>query len=1257
MMSKTIIPVMPASATWTEDQWKAIWAKDQDILVAAAAGSGKTAVLVNRIIEKILSEEDPLNVDELLVVTFTNASAAEMKHRIGEALEQAIKDNPDSQHLRKQVSLIHKASISTLHSFCLDVIRTYYYLTDVDPGFRIADSTEAELLRDEVMEELFEEHYGQSDNERFFKLVDAYTGDRNDTALQTIIRSLHNFSRSHPHPEAWLDQAAAMYDLPEETKIDDLPFIKELTFDTSLQLETARSLLNQALELSKQPGGPAPRAENFIADLTIIERLKKAHQESWESMYEAMQMDNSFSRAKACKGDSFDKEMVKTADNYRKKAKKIIDTLKIDLFSRKPEHYLEDIRGLKGYVETLVDLVKQFGTMFQAAKAEKNLVDFSDLEHYSLAILADTAELGSLTPSKAALGYRKQFKEVLVDEYQDTNLVQESILKLVTADGENSGNLFMVGDVKQSIYRFRLAEPNLFLGKYTRFTHDGSESGLRIDLNRNFRSRSEVLSGTNFLFKQLMGITVGEIEYDEDAELKKGASYPEDKPYPIELTLIDNANVDSSSSVDESGDGDEFGFDDEELETAQLEARMMAKLIKQAINEKQQIYDTKAGIYRAITYRDMVVLLRSMPWAPQIMDEFKKQGIPVYASLSTGYFEANEVRIMLSLLKTIDNPQQDIPLVSVLRSPIVGLDEEELAQVRLFNSNTYYEAMADYYRRADPEQNPVLYEKVSFFYRKLNEWRQLSQQTALSDLIWQLFGDTRFYDFVGGMPGGKQRQANLRALYDRARQYESSSFRGLFRFLRFIDRMQERGDDLGAARTLGEQEDVVRVMTIHASKGLEFPVVFIAGLARQFNLMDIRKSYLLDKEYGFASKYVDPELRITYPSLPQIAFKKKQQLETIAEEMRVLYVALTRAKEKLHLIGTLKDAAKTLEKWAASGQHADWLLNDHVRANARSYLDWIGPAVLRHRHSEAIKLDHGIASFPFTETASDPSEWAIQVVAARELQIVEDDEELTQEELLEYVKKGDEIDIVSPFSDQVVKQLSWKYDHFDASVHRSKQSVSELKRQNELKDEASSMELLHKFKRPISTRPQFMQETSITAAEKGTITHLVMQHIDLDKTVTRPGIQELIDDLIHRELLTEEQSVSVDQDVVAAFFQLPIGQRLQNAKTVRREVPFTMAMSAADAYADWQNGDDEILVQGVIDCIFEDEDGLVLLDYKTDKITGRFVHGFEGAKDILAERYQVQLQLYTRAIETIMKKKVKHRYLFFFDGGHLLEIE
>ena len=1248
-MIKTIIPTMPKEMTWTEDQWKAIWASDQDILVAAAAGSGKTAVLVNRIINKLLSEQ--VNVDELLVATFTNASAAEMRHRIADALESAIKKNPTSQHLRRQLSLINRASISTLHSFCLEVIRKYYYEIDIDPGFRIADTTEAELVKDEMLEELLEEHYGQENNEAFFQLVDAFSSDRNDIQLQNIIRNLYEFSSSHPYPEQWLDEMADMYDIEENATIDSLPFVKALDLHIMLQIAGAKECIEEALQLTKQPGGPASRAETFDKDLVLIDEIEAASKESWQALYNKMNTLK-FATLKKATGD-VDEALDEQCKKLRDKAKKSIQGLQSELFSRKPESFLKDMKEIKAYVSMLVLLVKQFKAKYNAEKREKGIVDFADLEHYCLEIFTDTDELGKIVPSRIAMKYRQQFKEVLVDEYQDTNLVQETILRLVSKDSEAQGNMFMVGDVKQSIYRFRLAEPNLFLGKYVRFRHDGVMGGLRIDLNKNFRSRKEVLDGTNYLFKQIMGTTVGEIEYDEDAELKKGAPYPEEEAYPIEVFFIDQNKENSYSFENEE---DDSMAEAEELEKVQLEARLLAQKIKELIQEKRQITDLKTGMKRAITYRDIVILMRSMTWTPGIMEEFKQQGIPVYGNLSSGYFEATEVAIMMSLLKVIDNPLQDIPLVSVLRSAIVGLDEEQLAQIKLISpKRSYFEALEKFCVNGENEENQAFFSIVNDFYQKLDDWRELARQNALSDLIWQLYRDTKYYDYVGGMPGGKQRQANLRALFDRARQYEQSSFRGLFRFLRFIERMQERGDDLGAARALSEQEDVVRIMTIHSSKGLEFPVVFVAGLSRQFNTMDLKKNFLLDKEYGFACSYTNPKLRITYPSLPQIAFKRKKQLEMIAEEMRVLYVALTRAKEKLILIGTLKDAEKTMEQWKKAGKNEGWLLPDYLRASAKSYSDWIGPALARHHQTSEV---YQLSSTGCSEIVHHPSSWKMTILDPSKLQVQTDVEEELEQSVMDAIKELEPIPVTSSFEDKIAQQLNWQYEYQSATNHYSKQSVTEIKRQTEFFEREDGLQLTGVGgSKGIFDRPAFMQAKSLTSAEKGTIMHMVMQQIDLKQEVTEDTLEQLKLQLVQREFLRADQVDAVSNKEILQFFEKGLASRLRNAKTIYREVPFSMVIPAKEAYNDWNGEDEPVLIQGVIDCLFEDEEGFVLLDYKTDRIKGRFANGFSEAKPVLEQRYKVQIALYTKAIEQILKIELKEKYLYFFDdGGRLLEM-
>ncbi|MDR7076672.1 ATP-dependent helicase/nuclease subunit A [Neobacillus niacini] len=1258
-MSSFVIPPKPAEATWTEDQWKAIMGKNKDILVAAAAGSGKTAVLVERIIQKILSEQDPVDVDELLVVTFTNASAAEMRHRIGEALEKAINKDPGSRHLRKQLSLLNKASISTLHSFCMEVIRKYYYLIDIDPSFRIADETEAQLMRDEVMDELFEEEYGKKDNESFFQLVDSFTSDRSDSALMDIVRDIYDFAMSNPLPSQYLQSMINMYNVSDITNLEELPFIKALLFDIELQLEGAKEMIQRGLEVTKLPGGPAPRAENFLDDLNVINTLIQANRDSWIALYHAMQTWT-FTRAKQVKGDHYDKELTEKAQKLRDKAKKKIQDIKEELFLRKPEGFLRDMDEMRPLIETLVYLVTAFSERFEKAKQEKGLVDYADLEHYCLKIL--TGEItteGEFLPSEAALAYRNHFNEVFVDEYQDVNFVQETILKLVAKEDETNGNLFMVGDVKQSIYRFRLAEPNLFLGKYNRFRQDGVGTGLRIDLARNFRSRKEVLEGTNYLFKQIMGVKVGEIEYDEAAELRPGAPYPENEPFPIELLLIDQNNESKElpvEAVESETETVPSEFDEVDLEKSQLEARVMAAKIKQLIANETKVYNPKTESYRPIMYRDMVILLRSMTWAPQIMEEFKQQGIPIYANLSSGYFEATEVAIMMSLLRVIDNPLQDIPLASVLRSPIVGLNEEELAQIRLHGKGTFWESVKRFCRSNPTEKTEHLYEKVRGFYDYLDEWRSMARQGSLSELIWQLYRDTQFYDFVGGLPGGKQRQANLRALYDRARQYEQTSFRGLFRFLRFVERMIERGDDLGAARALGEQEDVVRIMTIHSSKGLEFPVVFIAGLSRSFNMMDIRKPYMLDKEYGFAAKYVNVEKRITYPSLPQIAFKRRKKMEMLAEEMRVFYVALTRAKEKLYLIGTMKDADKKIEQWNDVSTHSDWLLKDYERAAASCYMDWVGPALIRHRDSKEIRKAEINDNLVFEEISLHPSSWKITVMSAEEIKNQEMIQSMEEDSLLKQVEKKETISVTSTFEEEIKSRLTWEYSFENASTHRSKQSVSEMKRQREVSDEHSGTELLTSFKKSITKRPKFMQEKSLSPAERGTALHMVMQHVDFSRPVTIETVEAQVESMVNNELLTVEQSEVINTQLIVKFFESNLGKRMKKAKVINREIPFTLSLPASEVYPTWKDEDESVFVQGIIDCVFEDENGLVLIDFKSDGISDRYKGGFEQAKPILEERYRLQINLYTKALEQIWRRKVNERYLFFFDGAHILKL-
>ncbi|MCF6136769.1 helicase-exonuclease AddAB subunit AddA [Pseudalkalibacillus berkeleyi] len=1243
---REVIP-KPEGAQWTDEQWQAITARGEDILVAAAAGSGKTAVLVERIIRR-LTEKDGVDVDRLLIVTFTNAAAAEMRKRIGIALEKELKEKPGSLHLRRQLTLLNRASISTLHSFCIEVLRKYYYQLDLDPNFRIADETEVELIRQEVLEELLEVEYGKESNEPFYDLVDRFSNDRGDDEIQKMITRLYDFSRSYPWPEIWLNRMVEKYALSHNAdKLEDLPWTSELIQDVQLQLRGMLELIEQAKEWSLLPGGPHPYFETLQEDEQLIRNLIHAGMDSWSAIYEAFQ-GSSFSRLKACKGDDFDDALKEQVKSIRDRVKKQVDSLKEDLFSRSPESYIHHIQELAPVMKTLVELVTQFSNQFQAAKKEKALVDFSDLEHYCLEILTGASSSETeLVPSQAAEEYRQKFIEVLVDEYQDTNLVQESIVQLVTKEQGEGANLFMVGDVKQSIYRFRLAEPTLFLDKYKRYFDSQPGEGVRIDLSRNFRSRRDVIDSTNFLFKQIMNETVGEIEYDEAAKLRLGADFPQNEQANTELVLIDRS--DEEQEVDE---------DIENLESIQLEARWMATRIKELIghNDDQapyQIYDGKLKQHRPITYRDIVILLRSTATAaPTIQEEFKKQGIPAYADLSSGYFEAVEVSVMMSLLQVIDNPYQDISLASVLRSPVIALTGEELAEIRVANKKgSYYEALVSYLKVAEPSST---LEKVNFFYKNLQRWRTKARQGDLSDLIWQIYRETGYYDYVGGMPGGQQRQANLRALYDRARQYENTSFRGLFRFLRFIERMKDQGKDLGAARALGEQEDVVRIMTIHKSKGLEFPVVMLANLNKRFNEMDMRGGFLLHKEIGLGAKFMNPTHRVSYPTLPQLAIQKRLRMEMVAEEMRILYVALTRAKEKLILIGAVKNLDKQLQQWQHMIARKGWLLPDFERASAKSYLDWIGPAVIRHPSMELLRERIGSSSVIDEDLSATEDRWNLTLLQSKDIKVVDHEAMEEKNDLLEQIKEFKQV--TAKEVTDIEARLSWQYPYQQSKKHMSKQSVTELKRNIESRDEYGDTTLVRQFRGPIGDRPSFLQEKSMTAAEKGTAMHLVMQHLTTKATFSHDVIRETVAELVNRELMTETQADSVDIDSISLFFDTEVGHYFKNNANIFREVPFSLALPAKEAYTDWQGKNDEhVLVQGVMDCVIEEEDGFILLDYKTDGIKNRF-EDFEKARPILEKRYAVQLDLYAKAIEEIWKKPCKEKYLYFFDGGHLLRL-
>ncbi|WP_058308178.1 helicase-exonuclease AddAB subunit AddA [Gracilibacillus massiliensis] len=1223
---------------WTKEQEDAIYQSGKNILVAAAAGSGKTAVLVERIIQKLVNKEHPIDIDTLLVVTFTNAAAQEMRNRVGEALEEALANNPTSTHLKKQISLLQNASISTLHAFCMDLVRKYAYQIDIDPSFRIADGIEADLIRQDVLEQLFEEWYGEEDEEEqalFFSVVDRFSNDRNDLEVESLILKMYEFSIQHPNPDYWLEQMASIYQVDRDRDEKDIPWLRLLKEEVVDQLDIMEKLTEEALDVTRESDGPYHYAEALDLDKELIQQAKGAIQISWEEARTifAGAKFKALSRKKVeCSEEK--KEQVK---ELRDQVKKRWGNIAKDWFTRSLANHLEDMQELHPTINQLTKMIKQFKAGYQEAKKDKGLVDFADLEHFALDILLENKE--TQTASSVALDLQNKFTEVMVDEYQDTNIVQETILSLVS-NQQGEGNMFMVGDVKQSIYRFRHAEPSLFIEKYKRFSLE-EDPGYRIDLARNFRSREQVLTAANYIFRQLFDQKVGDIDYDKDAELIYGNKDYEQVPFPdidTELLIIDQETQEHDQPEEE--------FEQEEdLEKAQLEARAYATKIRSWIAETE-IMDKKTGQPRKVEYRDIVILLRSMTWAPTIMEEFKKQGIPVYAELSTGYLAAIEIQVMISLLKVIDNPRQDIPLASVLKSPIVGLDEDKLAQIRLAKKGaSYYEALKEYLKTNNEET-------LQRFFDQLKRWRREARQGALSTLIWEVYQETGYYDFVGGIPGGRQRQANLRALYDRAKSYESTSFRGLFRFLRFIERMEEKGDDLGAAKALGEQEDVVRIMTIHKSKGLEFPLVIVGAMDKQFNQQDLKAKYLLHKELGFATKYIDPVKRIMYPTLIYHGIKKEMQREMLAEEMRVLYVALTRAKEKVVLVGTVRSLEKKKKKWANITAHQDWVLPSYYRLESLSYLDWVGASLVRHQKGDVLRDQDVAAPEAITD---DVSVWKVERVHQGDYQTIDESNREQIEELEQAIHQWRGLQLEDDaLKEKVDQHLEFQYPYQDSIHFRAKQTVTEMKRQHEVKDSYSDQQIIEPFRAPIRKRPRFMQtEQKLTRAEIGTAMHTVMQHLPLAEEWNEIKLTEFISKLEAQEIITTDEAAVIDTEAILAFFETEIGKQVVEAEHVEREIPFSLTLPAGEVYPNWQEEEQErIFLQGVIDCVIQTDEGWILLDYKTDQIQEEISSQTE---EKLKNRYQIQIDLYAKALEQIWKQPVVEKYLYFFDKGLLVK--
>lgn len=1249
---------------WTHEQLLAITAGGCNLLVSAAAGAGKTAVLVERIIRKITDKKDPVDIDKLLVVTFTNAAASEMRERIGDAIAEALEKEPGSRLLQKQMALLGKASITTIHSFCLEVIKNNFELIDIDPAFRIADETEALLLKTEALQELFEDIYEPGTvDERFLKLVESYGGGRDDSALQEMVLSLYNYVQCIPWPESWLSKSAEAFDIPEDTDFSQTVWGPPLLIFTNNELKGINDLLESALEECSQTEGFEPYTNTLTMDLTMVGELlsimdramvKGSGYKLWDELYNAFSSFE-FSRLALC-GKDADKEVRERVKGLRDEAKDRLNKLKKDIYITDSKSAVTDLKKLKPLFQCLSELVKKFGDIYTNKKKKRSILDFNDLEHYCLMALTETAgEDGNIVPSAAAIELRKRFEEILVDEYQDSNLIQEVILNMVSRGLEGKPNIFMVGDVKQSIYRFRQARPELFLEKYLTYPAEDGHKNRLIQLSNNFRSRIEVINSVNGIFGRIMSSDAGELDYGAKEELRPGSSNESFNPLNrSELLLFSNAadNEEYANTQADGSEDDYYAYEEEKPDAIQAEARMAAARIKELVHGSGEagafrVFDKTYGECRNIQYKDIVILLRTTRgWAEIFNDELALAGIPAFADIGTGYFKAFEIQTVLSLLAIIDNPLQDIPLLSVLRSPIAGFSPDELSEIRSASKGLFFDALTC----CSKDFAGDIAEKSALFLARLSKWRDKSIYMPISEFIWFLYDDTGFYSYAGAMPGGRQRQANLRLLFERARRYEETSLKGLFSFIRFIERLKDNAGDMGSAKALGENEDVVRIMSIHKSKGLEFPVVFVSGCGKKFNQQDSNRSILFHQDYGFGPDFVDADRRVSYPTLPKLALRQKLRSETLSEEMRILYVAMTRAREKLIITGTTKRLDSDFSKWSYAAGLAAEKLPAHIALRASSYLDWICPSIIRDYGIGIFKEKTGIDG-PVSNT-DDTANWDIYIIKDLPAQMRQDINGMFNNKLDEGFASEEE----KKLKEEIFRRLEWKYPYSAAVSIPVKISVTELKRRfSEIDPESADI-----FDRYPVRKPRFMEEKmGLTAAERGTLLHFVMQHLELSHVSSAEEISEQLDAMIERELITAAQRRYIDTSRIAAFFSSWLGKRLLSSAAIYREVPFNIKIPLIDIEKGVDgilsssvddcggNPDDALLLQGIMDCYFEEDNGLVLLDYKTDRVNA----GIEE----LRSRYSLQMAYYSKALQIITGKKVNGAYIYLFDINEVLE--
>ena len=1187
-------------------------------------GSGKTAVLVERIINKVINED--VDIDKILVVTFTNAAASEMRERVLDAIYKKLEENPDDVKLQRQITLLNKASICTIHSFCLDVIRNNFYEIDTSANFRIGDTAEIEMLKNDVLEELFEEKYLQEDK-GFIKLIETYTDYRGDEKLQELVLNIYKYIQSNPFPEKWINEKVEDFNIDVNEDFSKTIWGKVILENVKSEIEAM--LLK--LENIKRETLKYSELDKFSGVLQEdINNLKGIKLDNWDIAYESI---NSVSWTKWPVDKKVTLDLKNEAKEIRDQIKKDFNTLNIGYTSKEAN---EDIASMYGILDELRKLIIEFSTKYVEAKRERNIIDFNDIEHFALQILvgkkSDSEDKAvDEIPSEVAKKYIDKFEEILIDEYQDSNLVQEKILTSIS----RGNNIFMVGDVKQSIYKFRQARPELFLEKYSTYALKSEQNveskGIKIQLFKNFRSRRNVLEVTNQIFENIMSEKLGNVEYNNEEYLNYGADYPKPEE-KINIAGIAELNI---IDLKEKEDEDEEQEETERIENSVLEARFVAKKIQALLNSDYQVYDKKVG-YRKIRAKDICVLLRATSvLAPIYEKEISELNIPVFSDSSNTYLESMEVETIMSLLKVIDNPMQDIPLVTVLRSNIFGFTDNDLIEIRLCDKKcSFYESML----KARISVNSNLRHKIDETIDKIKKWKKEEKYTPLNEFIWKLYLETGFLNYVSLLPNGNLRQANLKMLFEKAKQYEKASFKGLFNFINFIDKVKTNSGDLSSAKIIGENDDVVRIMSIHKSKGLEFPVVFLSSTGKKFNLRDLNTPILLHQDIGFGPQYIDSEKKIEYSTLAKEAIRIAAKKETISEEMRVLYVALTRAKEKLIITGISKDAEKALnekEKMLSMVRRNDAYqldlenmqgakipslkIHENIVGKYTSYLDWLE---LVYQYNKEKEID---------------SILSLNIYDKRDLVEKLQKEDLENFDTEKIIKQKAEKVKASELMKEIEKKLEWKYIYMESSKIPTKTSVTKLKELEMDNDIDELIDLARnkgKEHMGLTAKPKFMEEVQkLTAAQKGTLIHLCIQKLDEKIEYSRDDIKEFIEDLCKRNIISEIEAQSINIDILYKYTKSELWQELKNAKEIHKEAPFYINVPASKIYDEAEKSE-MILVQGIIDLYYISKEGkLILVDFKTDYVPN-------GDVSKLEEKYAVQLELYKNALEGVTGKKV-----------------